>query len=107
MEFIDYQFKTRETVSYPKEFGVWYCALGLGEAGEVQGKVKKAIRDNDGEITNERKQAISKELGDVLWYVARLADELNISLDSIARDNLEKLQDRKARNVIKGDGDDR
>jgi NTP pyrophosphatase (non-canonical NTP hydrolase) len=82
--------------------------LGLcGEAGEVADKVKKVLRDGAGEFNSEQKQAIAMELGDVLWYVSQLADELGFGLEAIAEANLEKLQSRAARNVISGSGDQR
>lgn len=113
MQFDDYQEQTRRHASYPEADkgtlkGVVYTTLGLaGEAGEIPNKVKKIIRDNDGVITPEVREAICKEIGDVLWYTARLADELRMPLDLIAQNNLIKLDDRKARNVIAGSGDDR
>lgn len=88
--------------------GIMYCALKLnGEAGEVAEKVGKALRDDRSLITDERRLALIIELGDVLWYIANLADELSVSLDEVARQNLNKLADRKARNVLHGSGDNR
>lgn len=87
--------------------GVSYAALGLGEVGEVQGKIKKVIRDSGGEITREVREKISGELGDTLWYLAAVADEFELDLGAIAEANLAKLADRKARGVISGSGDDR
>jgi len=69
--------------------------------------VKKILRDAGGTITNETRDAISKEIGDTLWYVARLADELGYSLGDIAQANLDKLNSRANRGVIGGSGDDR
>ena len=87
---------------------VTYCALGLNEeAGEVAGKIKKSIRDSDGKIDNERLHAVALEIGDVLWYLAILADTLGFSLDEIADMNINKLCSRKERGVIKGEGDNR
>ena len=77
------------------------------EAGEVAGKYAKALRDCSGEINKERKEAIVKELGDVLWFVAELATCLEVDLDLVAEMNLQKLASRKARGKIHGDGDDR
>jgi NTP pyrophosphatase (non-canonical NTP hydrolase) len=68
---------------------------------------KKAIRDDAGAITDERRAALGKELGDVLWYLAQLASELELDLDEIARTNLEKLLSRQRRGVLSGSGDDR
>jgi NTP pyrophosphatase (non-canonical NTP hydrolase) len=110
MNFVDYQVATRKTAVYPEaEEGtigaISYVALGLGEAGEVQGKVKKALRDHGGLVTPTLKDAIQAELGDVLWYVARLADELGLSLEDVVSLNLEKLNSRRERGVLQGSGD--
>jgi NTP pyrophosphatase (non-canonical NTP hydrolase) len=69
--------------------------------------VKKAIRDDGGSVSDERRDAMSKELGDVLWYVSQLATELGLDLDQIAQANLEKLLSRLERGVLSGSGDDR
>jgi NTP pyrophosphatase (non-canonical NTP hydrolase) len=87
--------------------GLSYAALGLGESGEVQGKVKKIIRDSGGIITEEHRQKIASELGDTLWYVAAVASELGLDLDAVAQGNIDKLLDRRNRGVICGSGDDR
>ena len=84
-----------------------YVGLGLGEVGELQGKIKKVLRDDNGLLTGEKRDAMIGELGDVLWYAARLADELNIGLGVVAEMNLAKLQSRKDRGVLTGSGDDR
>jgi NTP pyrophosphatase (non-canonical NTP hydrolase) len=108
MELSEYQRESRRTAEYPREAWLAYPALGLaGEAGEVTEHAKKAIRDDDGKVSDERRAAMSKELGDVLWYVAQLASELGLSLDDIAKQNLEKLFSRQARGVLSGSGDDR
>ena len=86
----------------------YYPALGLGgEVGEVLNKVKKIMRDHDGKITDEYREILKKELGDVLWYVAALASELGLKLEEVARLNLEKLASRKERGTLGGDGDNR
>ena len=83
-----------------------YPTLGLaGEAGEFAGKVKKLFRDGD--LTNDRHEALQDELGDVLWYVAEIASRLGVTLDSVAARNVAKLASRKARGTIKGSGDKR
>ena len=108
MEMNEYQTEAIETAIYPGKKtvdGLIYCALGLGEAGEFQGKVKKILRDDNGVLTNERKLALRDELGDVLWYVANLASELGYNLDAIAALNLMKLSSRAERGVIGGSGD--
>jgi NTP pyrophosphatase (non-canonical NTP hydrolase) len=106
VEFADYQRFSRRTAEYPREAWLSYPALGLaGEAGEVAEHAKKVIRDDHGEITDERRAELSRELGDVLWYVSQLASELGLELDAIARENLEKLFSRQSRGVLSGSGD--
>jgi NTP pyrophosphatase (non-canonical NTP hydrolase) len=108
MNLAEYQKLSRRTAEYPREAWLAYPALGLaGEAGEVAEHAKKAIRDDDGQVTEERRAAMAKELGDVLWYVAQLASELKLDLEEIANANLEKLMSRQKRGVLSGSGDDR
>jgi NTP pyrophosphatase (non-canonical NTP hydrolase) len=108
MELSEYQRLSRRTAEYPREAWLAYPALGLaGEAGEVAEHAKKAIRDDGGSISEERRAAMSKELGDVLWYVAQLASELGLELEDVARENLEKLSSRQQRGMLSGSGDDR
>ncbi len=83
-------------------------AFGLiGESGEVAEKFKKLIRDNNGEMSDEDKKEILKELGDVLWYVNSLSTLLGSSLEEVATNNLEKVLSRKERGVTSGSGDNR
>lgn len=107
MRLSDYQQRSRATAVYPDAgSNLTYPALGLcGEAGEAAEKVKKAIRDDGGELTPERRDALAAELGDVLWYVAQLATEARLDLDAIARANLGKLLSRQERAVLHGSGD--
>ncbi len=109
MELNEYQKKALTTAGYSEKYKIVYPALGLGEeAGEVIGKVKKWLRGDDGEagvMSEERRQAIKLELGDVLWYLSILANDLGFSLDEVAQANAEKLASRKERGVIKGSGD--
>jgi NTP pyrophosphatase (non-canonical NTP hydrolase) len=108
VEFAEYQRLSRRTAEYPREAWLAYPSLGLaGEAGEVAEHAKKAIRDDGGQVSDERRAAMAKELGDVLWYVAQLASELQLDLDEIAQMNLDKLLSRQRRGVLSGDGDDR
>jgi NTP pyrophosphatase (non-canonical NTP hydrolase) len=109
MRLSDYQQRSRATAVYPQAGdNLLYPTLGLcGEAGEVAEKVKKMVRDDGGVLSDERRAALSKELGDVLWYVAQLATEADLDLDEIAGANLEKLLSRRRRNVLTGSGDDR
>lgn len=82
--------------------------LGLvGEAGETADKIKKILRDKGGRADAEDIEAVKKELGDVLWYIANMARYLNISMDEIAEGNIKKLSDRKKRNKLHGSGDER
>jgi NTP pyrophosphatase (non-canonical NTP hydrolase) len=108
MQLSEYQRRSRHTAEYPREAWLAYPALGLaGEAGEVAEHAKKAIRDDGGAISEERRAAMSKELGDVLWYVAQLASELGLELEQIAEANLDKLLSRQRRGVLSGSGDER
>ena len=85
-----------------------YPALGLvEEAGEVAGKYAKAVRDCNGNIDGERREAIKKELGDVMWFVAELSTLLGLTLEEVMAANIEKLTSRKNRGVIHGNGDNR
>ncbi len=87
---------------------MYYLALGLtGEAGEIANKLKKIIRDHDGDGATIDKDDIKGELGDVLWYLANLADIIGISFDDVATYNAEKLASRKERGVLGGSGDNR
>jgi NTP pyrophosphatase (non-canonical NTP hydrolase) len=109
MNLNDYQLAALDTAMYPnKGCNFTYPALGLaGEAGEVADKLKKVIRDNDGDLTKDVRDAVAKEIGDVLWYVAVLAYEMNYNLSDIAQMNVDKLASRKERGVITGSGDNR
>jgi len=108
VELSEYQRLSRRTAEYPREAWLAYPTLGLaGEAGEVAEHAKKAIRDDGGSVSDERKTAMSKELGDVLWYVAQIATELGLDLNEIAEQNLAKLLSRQQRGVLSGSGDER
>lgn len=109
MELKDYQEAAQSTASYP-DVGTnpIYPTLGLtGEAGEVADKVKKVLRDRGGVFDSEAREAIKLELGDVLWYVALLSQELGYDLEEVAASNLNKLASRAARGRIAGSGDQR
>jgi NTP pyrophosphatase (non-canonical NTP hydrolase) len=108
VELSEYQRRSRRTAEYPREAWLAYPALGLaGEAGEVAEHAKKAIRDDGGQVSNERRAKMAKELGDVLWYVAQIASELGLELEEIAQTNLDKLLSRQHRGVLSGSGDER
>ena len=106
----DYQERAHETADYlGMENGDYrYQVMGLSEeAGEVSGKFAKAVRDANGIIDGERREAIKKELGDVCWFVAEIATILDLKLEDVMQGNLDKLASRKARGVIHGSGDNR
>jgi NTP pyrophosphatase (non-canonical NTP hydrolase) len=109
MRLSEYQARSRATAVYPDAgANLIYPTLGLcGEAGEVAEKIKKMVRDDGGQLSGERRDALSKELGDVLWYLAQLATEAQLDLDVIAEANIEKLLSRQSRSVLNGSGDDR
>ena len=101
--FDAYQYQAWTTNCYPPEHMVACLVAGLcSEAGEVAGKFKKALRDG-----GDARQAMVAEIGDVLWYCACLARECGVSLEMVARANLEKLANRQKRGVIGGSGDER
>lgn len=109
MNFTEYQTKSRKTAKYPAiGHPVIYPTLGLAnEAGEVAGKIKKIFRDKSGVISEQDREALKGELGDVLWYLSQVCTELGLSLDQVAEHNIEKLYSRLERGKIGGDGDDR
>lgn len=108
MELNYYQIEAHKTSLH--EMPVIYPVIGLlGEAGEVADKVKKLIRDKGykpGDIIDHKdKEAIMLELGDVLWYISEIANNLDITLEEVGRRNLQKLMSRKERDMIHGSGD--
>ena len=110
MTFEEYQKRALMTVISSSDAfkDSLHWVLGInGEAGEVAEKVKKIIRDKNGVMSQQDKLELGKELGDVLWYLAVFAHDLGLPLDRIARENLDKLQSRKARGVLGGTGDNR
>ena len=109
MDFATYQVESREFANYPNVGNNYvYPTIGLsGETGEVSEKIKKIIRDKNGFYSDDDIEAITKELGDVLWYLGAIASEFQIDLDTIATQNIEKLRSRKERGVLHGSGDNR
>jgi NTP pyrophosphatase (non-canonical NTP hydrolase) len=72
-----------------------YPTLGLaGEAGEVANIVKKIQRDHSGVVTEDTRNKLKDELGDVLWYISACCDELGLTLTEIAEYNVDKLAKR-------------
>jgi len=109
MEFNEYQKESKKTAQYRDNMPhLAYIALGLaGEAGEVVEKTKKVMRNDDGNISAEKRDDFKKELGDVLWYLSQFATELDISFDDVAKANIKKLSSRMDRGVIRSEGDNR
>lgn len=111
MDFNEYQKKASVTATFTgkqEEYQLMYLALGVaGEAGEVAEKIKKLMRNNEGAIDDEKRDAIKQEIGDVLWYLSQLSRVLGFSFDDAAQANIIKIMDRKARGVIKSEGDTR
>lgn len=110
LEINEYQKRAHETADYlGMENGDYrYPVMGLAEeAGEVSGKFAKAVRDANGIIDGERREAIKKELGDVCWFVAEISTLLGLTLEEVMQGNLDKLASRKERGVLHGSGDDR
>lgn len=106
MDMNEYQDLAMRTKKRPMPY--YYAVLKLtGEAGEVSEKFGKMVRDKAGIMDDNFKQDIVKELGDVLWYIASIADDLGVDLETVASRNVEKLADRQARGVISGSGDNR
>ena len=103
-----YQQVAKTTAIYPREQAIIYPTLGLtGEAGEVANKVKKIIRDGTNKNDEGLVQDLSAEIGDCLWYIAVLADDIGCKLSDIANANLIKLENRKKKGTIHGSGDKR
>lgn len=115
MDFCEYQRLAKKTdldqpgptdeVMYP---GFMDKILGLsGEAGEFTDKIKKIVRDKHGKISPEDKEELLKELGDVLWYIALIAEYMGVSLEEVADKNIKKLASREKRGALSGSGDNR
>lgn len=124
-----YQRISSKSAIYPGQgtpLGLAYCALKLnGEAGELAEHVGKAMRDDalipalapkvtgfptadlSCSLTADRKRLITKEVGDVLWYLGAICRELGIDLKDAATENLMKLWDRTERDKLRGSGDER
>lgn len=107
-DFNSYQRSAAGTAIYPDNYKILYPALGLaGEAGEVANKVKKIVRDGPENMPKDWREQLASEIGDVLWYCAALASDLNLTLGQIAGQNLNKLAQRKEANTLSGSGDKR
>ena len=104
-EYNSFIYKTK---IYPKELPIIYPVLGMcGESGEAAEKVKKVLRDNNKEFSEENKKAILKELGDVLWYITATAQDMGYSLEDVIKNNFQKINRRVNTNTQHGEGDNR
>src|SRR5688500_13231224 len=103
MELNEYQKKARATAVYSYYADIPYCSIGLaGEVGEVCNLTKKMLRDDDGQLTESRKEKFKDECGDVLWYLSALCGDVGVTLDDVAQYNLDKLAQRKKENTLRG-----
>lgn len=118
MQLNEYQDKAKSTAQYPVvdlkirdnviSGNFLYPLLGVAEeAGELVGKIAKIVRNNDGIISLESRKTIALELGDILWMLSMVSAEFGFTLEEVAQMNIDKLQDRLNRNVIKSAGDNR
>jgi len=109
MDFNEYQKKAWETAIYPRKGeNLSYPALGLGgEVGEVIEKIKKIIRNDNQDVSEEKKQELIKEMGDLLWYLAAVATELKVDLNDVVENNISKIKNRQEKGTIHGPGDNR
>ena len=119
MNFNEYQEKAGkfDTFSYEtfmaegakvNHLGILEKVLGLaGESGEACDKIKKIIRDENGEVSDEKRKEFANELGDIFWYLAMVSKYLGVEFEEVSKMNIEKLQDRFERNKIHGSGDNR
>lgn len=114
MTFDEYQVKAQSTNLTPTDkvemlsISFMDKVLGLvGESGEVADKVKKLLRDKQGEWDQTDREELVKELGDVLWYIATLAPLLGVSMEEVANRNVDKLARRQQQNTLTGSGDNR
>ncbi len=109
MNLNEYQTLALRTASpKDKKNELFHLLLGLcGEAGEIAEKAKKIIRDQDSDFSKLDKDDLAKELGDVLWHVAVVADYFDIPLEQVGDKNIKKLASRLDRGVLSGSGDNR
>ena len=135
LDLFEYQIKAMNTCMDSSR-NMSYMALGLmSEVGEFTGKIAKAIRKgkvyigkeiqgnidckNDSDLhydnaflrncdeASEFENGLRAELGDILWFVAGIAEVMGWDLSEVAQENIAKLASRKERGVIDGNGDNR
>lgn len=109
MNLNDYQTAALRTAApRDKKNEFFHLVLGLvGESGEIAEKIKKIVRDQDSDFSKLDKADLTKELGDVLWHIAVIADYFDIPFEEVGATNIAKLADRLKRGVIQGSGDNR
>ncbi len=109
MNLNEYQQLAKRTAAPKgKKDELFHLVLGLmGESGEIAEKMKKIVRDNASDFDALDKDDLKKELGDILWYIAILADYFDIELEEIGKKNIDKLASRLERGTISGSGDNR
>lgn len=111
MDFDEYEKLARRTATFTgkqKEYQLLYLTLGVaGEAGEIAEKIKKALRNDEGIVSDEKKEELKHEIGDVLWYLSQLSRTLGFNFSEAAEANITKLESRAKRGVIKSFGDNR
>lgn len=104
MELNGYQEHAAETAIYPKETALEYLVTGLaGEVGELASVYAKSVRKDKPLDTGH----LLSEAGDILWFIAQICTEADVSLEKVARDNLEKLRSRAERGTLQGSGENR
>ena len=111
MDFNEYQILSRKHAFYPNQNtpdAFRYLIYGItGESGELAEHFKHVLRDEEDKISAERKELITKELSDILWYLANICTELNIDFNEIPVIGLNKIDDRVKRGTLGGSGDNR
>lgn len=108
MTLNEYQKSAVGTVVFPRDNALPYVLLGLsGEVGEVCNKYKKIMRDKHNHLSENDRQDIRDELGDVLWYLAATLHELGYDMETTAAINLNKLSLRQKNGTLGGSGDKR
>lgn len=115
MNFKQYQkeakkFDLHDSFDFSKPNDICFMEKFMGlseETGELMGKMKRVFRQKEDKISVEKVEEISAEMGDILWYLTLIAEYLGLEIEDIAKQNIEKLDDRKSRNKIEGSGDKR
>ena len=95
MKLEEYQNFVKST-AHKRDDAYWYACLGMaGETGEVIEIIKKVVRDKESVVDSGDLHNLRLEIGDVLWYMTRLLNELGLTLDEVIAANVEKLTHRR------------